>query len=156
MYKTSVIFVLKFCTCTFVYKLCFFWQLEPVYISPKFFQIQGKYYYRIDPLGEGAKWRRSLGQEIYSPLLLAIAQEVSFFLSFFFSSLFIPVLWICLWLGTFSWQDGDNWMSSHVPTFSGIDSSYSLPDNVAVITLQVDDVSIHGKHIIHYFVRLLN
>ncbi|WRX19689.1 Glycoside hydrolase family 38 [Theobroma cacao] len=73
--------------------------------------IQGKYYYRIDPLGEGAKWRRSLGQEIYSPLLLAIAQE-----------------------------DGDNWMSSHVPTFSGIDSSYSLPDNVAVITLQeLDD-----------------
>ncbi|XP_021298038.1 probable alpha-mannosidase At5g13980 [Herrania umbratica] len=73
--------------------------------------IQGKYYYRIDPLGEGAKWRRSLGQEIYSPLLLAFAEE-----------------------------DGDNWMSSLIPTFSGIDSSYSLPDNVAVITLQeLDD-----------------
>ncbi|OMO99294.1 hypothetical protein COLO4_13370 [Corchorus olitorius] len=37
--------------------------------------IQGKYYYRIDPLGEGAKWRRSFGQEIYSPLLLAFAEE---------------------------------------------------------------------------------
>ncbi|XP_038696412.1 probable alpha-mannosidase At5g13980 isoform X2 [Tripterygium wilfordii] len=70
--------------------------------------IQGKYYYRIDPLGEGAKWRRSFGQEIYSPLLLAFAEE-----------------------------DGDNWTSSHVSTFSGIDSSYSLPDNVAIITLQV-------------------
>ncbi|XVF57696.1 hypothetical protein PTKIN_Ptkin07bG0002700 [Pterospermum kingtungense] len=69
--------------------------------------VQGKYYYRIDPLGEGAKWRRSFGQEIYSPLLLAFAEE-----------------------------DGDNWMSSHVPTFSAIDSSYALPDNVAIITLQ--------------------
>lgn len=69
--------------------------------------VQGKYYYRIDPLGEGAKWRRSFGQEIYSPLLLAFAEE-----------------------------DGDNWMSSHIPTFTGIDSSYSLPDNVALITLQ--------------------
>ncbi|XP_021663062.2 probable alpha-mannosidase At5g13980 isoform X2 [Hevea brasiliensis] len=37
--------------------------------------IQGKYYFRIDPLGEGAKWRRSFGQEIYSPLLLAFAEE---------------------------------------------------------------------------------
>nr|C0HJW7.1 RecName: Full=Alpha-mannosidase [Lablab purpureus] len=32
-------------------------------------------YYRIDPLGEGAKWRRSFGQEIYSPLLLAFAEQ---------------------------------------------------------------------------------
>ncbi|CAI9763102.1 unnamed protein product [Fraxinus pennsylvanica] len=68
--------------------------------------IQGKYYYRIDPLGEGAKWRRTTGQEIYSPFLLAFTEEVE-----------------------------DNWMSSHVPTFSAIDS-YSLPDNVAIITLQ--------------------
>ncbi|XVE67610.1 hypothetical protein DITRI_Ditri09bG0001700 [Diplodiscus trichospermus] len=73
--------------------------------------VQGKYYYRFDPLGKGAKWRRSFGQEIYSPLLLAFAEE-----------------------------DGDNWMSSHIPTFSGIDSSYSLPDNVAIIALQeLDD-----------------
>ncbi|XP_022774192.1 alpha-mannosidase At3g26720-like isoform X2 [Durio zibethinus] len=69
--------------------------------------IQGKFYLRIDPIGEGAKWRRTVGQEIYSPLLLA-----------------------------FSEQDGNDWMSSHVPTFSGIDPSYSLPDNVAIITLQ--------------------
>lgn len=73
--------------------------------------IQGKYYYRIDPLGEGAKWRRSFGQQIYSPLLLA-----------------------------FSEQDEDNWLNSHVPTFSAIDPSYSLPENVAMITLQeLDD-----------------
>ncbi|XVF57695.1 hypothetical protein PTKIN_Ptkin07bG0002600 [Pterospermum kingtungense] len=70
--------------------------------------IRGKFYLRIDHIGEGAKWRRTVGQEIYSPLLLA-----------------------------FSEQDGDDWMSSHVPTFSGIDPSYSLPDNVAIITLQI-------------------
>lgn len=39
-------------------------------------QIVGKYFLRIDPLREGAKWRRSYGQEIYSPLLLAFAEQV--------------------------------------------------------------------------------
>ena len=34
-------------------------------------------------------------------------------------------------------QDSDNWINSHRPTFSAFDSSYSLPDNVAIITLQV-------------------
>lgn len=73
--------------------------------------IQGKYYYSIDPLGDGAKWRRSFGQEIYSPLLLA-----------------------------FSEQDGDDWKNSRISSFSGVDSSYSLPDNVALLTLQeLDD-----------------
>ncbi|KAB1199804.1 Lysosomal alpha-mannosidase [Morella rubra] len=74
--------------------------------------IQGKFYFRFDPLGEGAKWRRTVGQEIYSPLLLAFAE-----------------------------QDGDNWMDSHVASFSGIDPSYSLPDNVALITLQISRVT---------------
>ncbi|KAK2974185.1 hypothetical protein RJ640_021476 [Escallonia rubra] len=69
--------------------------------------IQGKYYLRIDPLGEGAKWRRSLGQEIYSPLLLAFTE-----------------------------QDGNKLTDFEVPTFSGVDPLYSLPDNVAIITLQ--------------------
>ncbi|KAK9749896.1 hypothetical protein RND81_02G158800 [Saponaria officinalis] len=68
---------------------------------------QGKFYFRIDPLGEGAKWRRSFGQQIYSPFLLA-----------------------------FSEQDGDKWVNSHVSIFTGIDPSYSLPENVALITLQ--------------------
>ncbi|GAV59507.1 Glyco_hydro_38 domain-containing protein/Glyco_hydro_38C domain-containing protein/Alpha-mann_mid domain-containing protein [Cephalotus follicularis] len=69
--------------------------------------IQGKFYLRIDHLGEGAKWRRTVGQEIYSPLLLAFTE-----------------------------QDGDNWTNSHVLSFSGIDPSYTLPNNVAMITLQ--------------------
>ncbi|XP_022939163.1 probable alpha-mannosidase At5g13980 [Cucurbita moschata] len=77
--------------------------------------IQGRLYYRIDPLGEGAKWRRSFGQEVFSPLLLAFAE-----------------------------QDGDNWANSHKLTFSGIDSSYSLPKNVAVITLQ----EIHDRNVL--------
>lgn len=42
------------------------------------FQVQGKFYYRIDPLGDGAKWRRTFGQEVYSPLLLAFSEKVKF------------------------------------------------------------------------------
>ncbi|XP_062091515.1 probable alpha-mannosidase At5g13980 isoform X2 [Humulus lupulus] len=68
--------------------------------------IVGKYYLRIDPLGEGAKWRRSYGQELYSPFLLAFTE-----------------------------QDGHNW-NSHVSTFYAMSPSYALPDNVAILTLQ--------------------
>ncbi|XP_062197147.1 probable alpha-mannosidase At5g13980 [Phragmites australis] len=69
--------------------------------------IEGKYYLKIDPKGEGARWRRTFGQEIYSPLLLA-----------------------------FSEQDGGNWANSHISKFSAMDPTYSLPDNVALLTLQ--------------------
>ncbi|XP_047341830.1 probable alpha-mannosidase At5g13980 isoform X2 [Impatiens glandulifera] len=70
--------------------------------------VQGKYYARIDPLGGGAaKWRRSYGQELYSPLLLAFAE-----------------------------QDGNKGIDLQKPIFSGFESSYSLPENVALITLQ--------------------
>lgn len=34
-------------------------------------------------------------------------------------------------------QDENDWMNSHASTFSGIDPSYALPNNIAVITLQV-------------------
>ncbi|CAI0555724.1 unnamed protein product [Linum tenue] len=69
--------------------------------------IVGKMFLRVDQLGEGAKWRRTVGQEIYSPVLVA-----------------------------FTKQDASKWMESHVNSFSGVDPSYSLPNNVAVITLQ--------------------
>ncbi|KAC9878025.1 hypothetical protein E3N88_45154 [Mikania micrantha] len=69
--------------------------------------VQGKFYIRIDPMGDGAKWRRTFGQEIYSPLLLAFAE-----------------------------QDGNDWKNSHASSFSMIDASYSLPNNTAIITLQ--------------------
>ncbi|KAL8103034.1 hypothetical protein AgCh_027533 [Apium graveolens] len=51
---------------------------ETVYVSDKCagLTIQGKYYLRIDPLGEGSKWRRTYGQEIYSPFLLAFTEQV--------------------------------------------------------------------------------
>ncbi|XP_023884095.1 alpha-mannosidase At3g26720 [Quercus suber] len=82
---------------------------ETVCISKKCrgLTIVGKYYLRIDPLGEGARWRRSFGQEIYSPLLVAFTE-----------------------------QDGHDWTKLHVPTFHGMDPSYNLPENVAIITLQ--------------------
>ncbi|KAL0464041.1 UNVERIFIED_CONTAM: Alpha-mannosidase [Sesamum latifolium] len=68
--------------------------------------VQGKYYLRLDPLGEGSKWRRSFGQEIYSPFLLAFTEQ------------------------------DDKWTNFPRPTFSAMDPSYTLPDNVAIITLQ--------------------
>jgi len=37
--------------------------------------IIGKYYFRIDHIGEGARWRRTFGQEIYSPFLLAFTES---------------------------------------------------------------------------------
>ncbi|KAI3725915.1 hypothetical protein L1987_65711 [Smallanthus sonchifolius] len=69
--------------------------------------VQGKFYIRIDPMGDGAKWRRTFGQEIYSPLLLAFAE-----------------------------QDGNDWKNSHASSLSMIDASYSLSNNTAIITLQ--------------------
>ncbi|KAL4583070.1 hypothetical protein LXL04_007634 [Taraxacum kok-saghyz] len=69
--------------------------------------IQGKYYIRMDPVGDGAKWRRTFGQELYSPVLVAFAQ-----------------------------QEGNDWKNEHVSSLSMIDASYSLPNNTAIITLQ--------------------
>lgn len=34
-------------------------------------------------------------------------------------------------------QDREEWVGAHLTTFSAIDPSYSLPNNIAVITLQV-------------------
>ncbi|PON50482.1 Glycoside hydrolase [Trema orientale] len=76
-------------------------------VAGNYYPIQGKFYLRIDPLGEGAKWRRTTGQEIYSPLLLAFTE-----------------------------QDGNEYINSYVSTFSGVDPSYALPNNTALITLQ--------------------
>ncbi|XP_057868913.2 alpha-mannosidase isoform X2 [Cryptomeria japonica] len=68
--------------------------------------IQGKYYFSIDAIIDGAKWRRTIGQEIYSPLLLAFTHQ------------------------------GDDWTTSHVSKFMAMDPTYSLPKNVAIITLE--------------------
>ncbi|KAL6224474.1 hypothetical protein ACLB2K_003329 [Fragaria x ananassa] len=76
--------------------------------------VRGNYYMNINKLGEGARWRRKTGQEIYSPLVLAFTHE-----------------------------NLENWTASHLSKASTMDSNYSLPQNVALITLQeLDDGSV--------------
>lgn len=50
---------------------------------------------------------------------------------------FLIVWFICNSSVLLFLQDGHRWTKSHVTTFSGMDPSYSLPDNVAIITIQV-------------------
>ncbi|KAL0332752.1 UNVERIFIED_CONTAM: Alpha-mannosidase [Sesamum calycinum] len=64
-------------------------------------------YISINEPGAGARWRRTTGQEIYSPLLLA-----------------------------FSHEDSRTWKSSHLTRATTMEANYSLPFNVALITLQ--------------------
>ncbi|KAL5706468.1 alpha-mannosidase [Ranunculus cassubicifolius] len=73
--------------------------------------VRGNYYMSINRVGDGARWRRSLGQQIYSPPLLA-----------------------------FTHQKMSDWISSHTTNAPVMDPGYSLPPNVALITLQeLDD-----------------
>ncbi|XP_020217055.1 alpha-mannosidase isoform X1 [Cajanus cajan] len=69
--------------------------------------VRGNYYMGIHNLGAGSRWRRTTGQEIYSPLLLAFAHE-----------------------------NMGNWKAFHVTRGTVIDPNYSLPLNVALITLE--------------------
>ncbi|KAK0605016.1 hypothetical protein LWI29_021857 [Acer saccharum] len=76
--------------------------------------VRGNYYLSIDKLGAGAPWRRTTGQEAYSPLLLAFAHENS-----------------------------ENWKATHLIKATAMDPNYSLPLNVALLTLQeLDDGSV--------------
>ncbi|GMN29058.1 hypothetical protein TIFTF001_002270 [Ficus carica] len=76
--------------------------------------VRGNYYVSINPVGAGAKWRRTTGQEVYSPLLLAFTHEKV-----------------------------ENWTASYTTTSSSFEPNYSLPLNVALITLQeLDDGSV--------------
>ncbi|CAL0331922.1 unnamed protein product [Lupinus luteus] len=69
--------------------------------------VRGKYYMSLHKLGAGSRWRRTTAQEIYSPLLLA-----------------------------FTYEDLGNWKSSHSTEGTVMDPNYSLPPNVALITLE--------------------
>ncbi|KAF8754033.1 hypothetical protein HU200_011530 [Digitaria exilis] len=72
---------------------------------------RGTYYVNVEKLGHGAHWRRTYGQQVYSPFLLAFTHE-----------------------------EETSWKSYSVPKASMMDANYSLPDNVAIITLQnLDD-----------------
>ncbi|KAJ4714169.1 Alpha-mannosidase [Melia azedarach] len=76
--------------------------------------VRGNYYLSINQLGAGARWRRTTGQEVYSPLLLAFTHE-----------------------------NVETWKASHLTKATTMDPDYSLPLNVALITLQVlDDGSV--------------
>ncbi|KAL5819120.1 hypothetical protein ACOSQ4_022962 [Xanthoceras sorbifolium] len=70
--------------------------------------VRGNYYLSIDKLGDGARWRRKSGQEVYSPLVLAFTHE----------------------------NPEDTWKASHLTKATTMDPNYSLPLNVALITLQ--------------------
>ncbi|XP_058107978.1 alpha-mannosidase-like isoform X3 [Magnolia sinica] len=73
--------------------------------------IRGYYYISINQLGFGARWRRTVGQQVYSPFLLAFTHE-----------------------------EEESWKASHLVNATSMDPNYSLPPNVAVITLQeLDD-----------------
>ncbi|KAG8660242.1 alpha-mannosidase-like isoform X2 [Manihot esculenta] len=76
--------------------------------------VRGNYYLSINQLGAGSIWRRTVGQEVYSPLLLAFTHEKE-----------------------------EAWKASHLTEGTVMDPDYSLPLNVALITLQeLDDGSV--------------
>ncbi|XP_038994877.1 alpha-mannosidase [Hibiscus syriacus] len=84
--------------------------------------IRGNYYVSINRKGEGAQWRRTTGQEVYSPLLLAFTHEKT-----------------------------ETWKSSHLTKATAVDSGYALPLNVALITLQELDVGTTLVRLAHLY-----
>ncbi|XP_066387203.1 alpha-mannosidase-like isoform X3 [Miscanthus floridulus] len=72
---------------------------------------RGTYYVNVEKLGNGAHWRRTYGQQVYSPFLLAFTHE-----------------------------EETSSKSYNVAKAGMMDANYSLPDNVAIVTLQnLDD-----------------
>ncbi|KAI3699355.1 hypothetical protein L2E82_43609 [Cichorium intybus] len=69
--------------------------------------VRGNYYMSANAVGSGSRWRRTTGQEIYSPLLLAFAHEIQ-----------------------------EDYKASHSMRSTTMDPNYILPPNVALITLQ--------------------
>ncbi|KVI02909.1 Galactose mutarotase-like domain-containing protein [Cynara cardunculus var. scolymus] len=69
--------------------------------------VRGTYYMSANHVGSGSRWRRTTGQEIYSSLLLAFTHEKQ-----------------------------DNWKASHSMRSTTMDPNYTLPPNIALITLQ--------------------
>ncbi|CAJ2635805.1 unnamed protein product [Trifolium pratense] len=84
--------------------------------------VRGNYYISIDNVGAGSRWRRTTGQEIYSPLLLAFTHE-----------------------------NAENWKSSHLTKGTVMDPNYSLPPNVALITLEELDGGIVLLRLAHLY-----
>jgi alpha-mannosidase len=99
---------------------------------PNHLQARGTYYVNVENIGHGAHWRRTYGQQVYSPFLLAFAHEV--YLLAISKSL---VSWVSLFQSEHFLQEETRWKSYSVPKASMMDANYSLPDNVAIVTLQV-------------------
>lgn len=75
---------------------------------------RGKFHMSINHLGNGANWRRTNGQQIYSPVLLAFTHE-----------------------------DEKTWKASRVTKATSMAPGYTLPPNVALITLEeLDDATV--------------
>ncbi|WZZ12696.1 hypothetical protein YC2023_105785 [Brassica napus] len=74
--------------------------------------VRGNYYVSINPVGgEGARWRRGTGQEIYTPLLMAFTHE-----------------------------NKEKWKGSNSVKGNAMDPHYAFPPNVALITLEELDL----------------
>ena len=86
--------------------------------------VRGNYYISIHKLGAGSRWRRTTGQEIYSPFLVAFTHEIS-----------------------------ENWKSSHLTKGTIMDPNYSLPPNIALITLEELDGGIVLLRLAHLYER---
>jgi len=50
--------------------------LIAIVIIPNHLQARGTYYVNVEKIGHGAHWRRTYGQQVYSPFLLAFTHEV--------------------------------------------------------------------------------
>lgn len=75
-------------------------------------QVRGNYYVSINPVGgEGARWRRGTGQEIYTPLVMAFTHE-----------------------------NKEKWKGSNSVKGNAMDPHYAFPPNVALITLEELDL----------------
>ncbi|CAN8264032.1 unnamed protein product [Cochlearia groenlandica] len=72
--------------------------------------VRGSYYVSINKVGEGGRWRRETGQEIYSPLLMAFTHE-----------------------------NKEKWNASTSLKGYSMDPLYTFPLNVALITLHEMD-----------------
>ncbi|XP_006393801.2 probable alpha-mannosidase At5g66150 isoform X1 [Eutrema salsugineum] len=73
--------------------------------------VRGNHYVSINKVGEGGRWRRETGQEIYSPLVMA-----------------------------FTHDNKEKWKASTSVKGFAMDPLYSFPPNVALITLQELDL----------------
>ncbi|CDY18591.1 BnaA09g08040D [Brassica napus] len=74
--------------------------------------VRGNYYVSINTVGgEGARWRRGTGQEIYTPLLMAFTHE-----------------------------NKEKWKGSNSVKGNAMDPHYAFPPNVALITLEELDL----------------